>query len=264
MRLVMRYANFMATVEQVSGLDRDQAERAVQATLRTLAERISRGEADDIAAFLPAELRSLLTDVPEPAEPFAYDEFIGRVAERAGVDRDAAAEQARAVFTAIGAAVAPGEISDMVAQLPQDFAPLLEAVGGGRRSAVESDGDVVARVALLAGIDADRARRLTEAVLEPLAVRISAGEVEDLEAELPADLRPALERGLHESRSAVSMPVEAFVERVADREGVSVQQAREHVRAVFTALQQVLSNQEFHDMRAQLSDDYSPLVAPAR
>jgi uncharacterized protein (DUF2267 family) len=259
----MHLATFLTTVEQAAGLPREQAERTILATLRTLAERITGGEARDIAAFLPRELRPLLTDTPEPAEGFDLDEFLRRVAEREGegVDRQAALEHARAVFTALGVAVAPGELRDMASQLPRDFEPLLEAAGLARRQAL--DEDPVLRVALRTGVDRERARRAVEAVLEALAVRISAGEVEDLAAELPSQLRPALERGLRESRAAKPMSAEEFVVRVAQREGADVDEAREHARAVFAVLRELVSGDEFSDVAAQLSQDYAPLLAPA-
>jgi uncharacterized protein (DUF2267 family) len=256
----MRYATFMTTVEQAAGLTREEADTAVRATLATLAERITRGEADDIAAFLPKELRSLLTDTPEPAEAFDRDEFIRRVAEREGVSLAAAQEHVRAVFTALGVAVAPGELRDMAAQLPRDFEDLLEAAGVGRRRALDEN-PVVNEVARLTGLDGDAARRATEAVLETLAVRISAGEVEDLMDELPADLLPALERGLAEKRDAVPMSLDEFVARVAQREGVSGDEAMQHARAVFTALRAVVSGKEFSDMASQLPEEYAPLLA---
>lgn len=256
----MRYATFLTTVEQVAGIPREQAERAVQATLRTLAERITGGEARDIALFLPRELRPLMTSTPEPAARFGLDEFLRRVAEREGVDRRTAAEHARAVFVALGMAVAPGELRDMMSQLPKEFDRLLEAAGIGRRQAMEDD-DIVLRVVELAGLDRDQARGATEAVLETLAVRISDGEVDDLAAELPANLRPALERGLRESRAAQPMTADEFVARVADREGVDLDEAERHARAVFAALREVVSHKEFCDMAAQLSNDYARLVA---
>jgi uncharacterized protein (DUF2267 family) len=259
----MRYATFMTTVEQVAGITRDEAERAVRATLETLAERITAGEADDIAAFLPPELRPYLESSSPQAEPFGLDEFVRRVAEREGVDRETAAEHARAVFVALGEAVAPGELRDMAAQLPREFDDLLKAAGIGRGRALAED-DVVGRVARIAGLDPDRARRAAEVVLEVLAIRISAGEVEDLEGELPADLLPALERGLAESRAAKLMTADEFIAEVAEREDISLEEAEQHVRAVFAALRDVVSSKEFHDMAAQLSSDYEPLLAGRR
>jgi uncharacterized protein (DUF2267 family) len=255
----MRYATFMRLVEEGTGLLRPEAERAAHAVLRVLARRITLGEADDIAAFLPPEFRHDLTDTPEPAERFDVDEFARRVAELEGVDERTALEHARAVFRALGQAVAPGELRDMAAQLPADYEPLLREADIGRRAPPDPD-DVVARVARTLRIDPDRAQAATDAVLETLAIRISAGEVEDLIAELPGDLRPPLERGVREQREAVPMTADEFVARVAEREGVSLEDAEAHARAVFAALRDVISSKEFEDMAAQLSSDYEVLL----
>jgi hypothetical protein len=56
------YASFITTVREIGHIPEDEAERAACATLQTLAERISAGEAGDLAERLPAELRSC---VPE-------------------------------------------------------------------------------------------------------------------------------------------------------------------------------------------------------
>jgi uncharacterized protein (DUF2267 family) len=260
----MRYAPFLEVVEQTAGLSRERAEQAVRATLETLAERITRGEADDIAAHLPQELRHLLTDAPEPAESFSYDEFIRRVAEREGVDPAAAADHVRAVFVALGVAVAPGELRDMAAQLPRGFEPLLDAAGVGRRQAhAQGPDDVVERVARIAAVDRDVAQRATEAVLETLAVKVSAGEVEDLGRELPPELHPPLERGMAESREAKPMSADEFIAEVSDRAGVDLDMAEDMARAVFAALREVITGKEFSDLAAQLSQDYGRLLAVA-
>jgi uncharacterized protein (DUF2267 family) len=257
----MQYAPFVATVEQVGGLRREDAERAIEATLRTLAERITRGEAEDVAALLPKEVRQFLTSTREEAETFGLDEFYRRVAEREGVDRRAAAAHARAVFVALGVAVAPGELRDMASQLPREYEPLLQAAGVGRRRAAREPYDLALRVAELAGVDREQARKATEAVLETLAVRISAGEVEDLMKEIPRNLHPALERGLRESRDARKMSVDEFLDHIAEREGISREEALEHTRAVFAALRELVTGREFSDMAAQLPGEYAPLLA---
>jgi uncharacterized protein (DUF2267 family) len=257
----MRYASFLSTVEQVGGLTREEAERAIEATLGTLAERITGGEARDIASFLPKEIRRFLTDTPEEAERFGLGEFYRRVAEREGVDRRTAAAHARAVFVALGVAVAPGELRDMAAQLPVEFEPLLQAAGIGRRRAAHEPYDLALRVAELADLDREQARRATEAVLETLAVRISEGEVEDLMKEIPPNLHPALDRGLRESRNARKMSVEEFLDHIAEREGISREEALEHTRAVFAALRELITGKELSDMAAQLPSEYAPLLA---
>jgi uncharacterized protein (DUF2267 family) len=71
----------------------------VRATLTTLAERISAGEARDLAAQLPPELAPWL-NVDKRSERFDVDEFLRRVTERSGADGDAALRRARSVFAA--------------------------------------------------------------------------------------------------------------------------------------------------------------------
>jgi uncharacterized protein (DUF2267 family) len=204
-------------------------------------------------------MRRWLTPAKEPAEPFDRGEFIRRVAEREGVPTDIAEDHVRAVFQVLGYAVAPGELRDMASQLPSDFDDLLEAAGLGRRRAMDPS-DVVGGVARLLENDRETARRATEAVLQTLAVRISAGEVEDLEAELPANLHRPLERGLAESRDARRMDEQSFIARVAELEGVDPEEAERHAHAVFQALRDALSPKEFSDVTAQLSEDYAPLL----
>ena len=95
------------------------------ATLATLAERISKARADDIAEDLPERLRFWLADAKEDAEAFHVEEFIRRVAEREETDAATGARHARAVFRAL-ARVAPAyEINDLVDELPHEFEPLI-------------------------------------------------------------------------------------------------------------------------------------------
>src|SRR4051794_38067713 len=122
----MDYREFLKTVSEHAGVPSDEAQRAVGAVLTTLAERITGGEARDIAAQLPAEVRPYLQS-PEPAEAFDREEFLRRVAERAGAPLPAATRYERGVFVALGRAVSRDELEDMIAQLPRDFGDLIEA-----------------------------------------------------------------------------------------------------------------------------------------
>jgi uncharacterized protein (DUF2267 family) len=256
----VRYATFIRTIEEAAGILPEQADRAARATLQTLGERITGGEAEDVSRFLPRELRPIMEQASALAEPFDVEEFVRRIARREGVDGATARRHARAVFVALGRAVAPGELRDMAAQLPKDFEELVRAAEEGGDIA-RRDPDLIGRVAELTGLDREQARRAAEAVLETLAVRISAGEVEDFLADLPRDLQPAIERGLAESRAATMMTADEFVARVAEREGVSLEDAEQRVRAVFHVLREVLTGKEFSDVAAQLSRDYAPLLA---
>jgi uncharacterized protein (DUF2267 family) len=96
--VALDYAGFIETVASAAHISRDVAERAARATLRTLGERITRGEADDIAAQLPPEAAPYLESTARGAEAFDVDEFVRRVAERAAVGIPDAERLASAVF----------------------------------------------------------------------------------------------------------------------------------------------------------------------
>ncbi|WP_433428733.1 DUF2267 domain-containing protein [Nonomuraea sp. CA-141351] len=255
----MDYEQFFKIVERQIGGGRQAVERAVQATLRTLAERLSKGQSRDLQTELPPELMPwLYTDTD--ADAFDVDEFLRRVAEREGVDLDTADRHARAVFWAIGQAASPDEIADMAAELPDDFEPL---VAEAQRRFVEilPADEFLAKVAKRTGLDPEGARRATEAVLETLAERIAPGEVDDLISQIHVDLHPPLKRGKAAGPGrAVRMSVDEFVQRIAEREGASPAMAREHAQAVFGVLRESISSEEYFDVTAQLPDEYWQLL----
>ncbi|MEN3343474.1 MAG: hypothetical protein V7635_50 [Arthrobacter sp.] len=120
----MQFDQFADLVAQRSNLDRDRARALTDATLKTLSERITGGEARDLAAQLPKELKASLESAQEPAEAFSVDEFVRRVAERTGLDENAARDGARAVMVTIREAVAGGEWDDITSQLPTEYSEL--------------------------------------------------------------------------------------------------------------------------------------------
>ena len=125
----MAELEFVAKVAERAGVPAETAQCLTEATLRTLAERISGGEAADLARHLPPDLQPHLTGAPEPAERFTPDEFVRRVAERAGTDEDHATKGIRAVFDTLRE-VAPGkELDEVTTQLPKEFGALV----GSRR-----------------------------------------------------------------------------------------------------------------------------------
>jgi uncharacterized protein (DUF2267 family) len=252
----MDYERFITLVEQQAGVGREAAVQATHATLQTLADRIAAGEARDLAEELPPELAPWIATAT-PAEPFDVDEFIRRVAEREGVDPSTAEDHARAVFEVLRRALSPKELHDVIAELPSDYAPLLPR---GRYVEAISAERFWRRVAERAPADEGRARRATDAVLETLAERIAGGEVDDLLERLPAPLHPPLKRGRdHTGGKATRMSLDEFVDRVAEREGVGVEEARDHVRAVFRTLRDAVGD-EFVDVRVQLPAEYEPLL----
>jgi uncharacterized protein (DUF2267 family) len=262
------YEHFIATVQHEAGIPKKQAERAVAATLSTLAERISGGEAGDIAKQLPTELRRLLADGSN-AQAFDLEEFLRRVAEREGVTLDNAEQHARAVFSALGRTVGHDEIADMASELPQDFEPLVAAAQSRPAPAdpppagvVMRFEDFIERVARRSGLARDEAVRATQAVLEALGERISKGQVDDLAARLPAELEQPLKRGTARSKGAARpLSLDEFVRAIANREGSTPEQAQGHAGSVFATLREVVGEKEFADTVAQLPKDYAPVLA---
>lgn len=126
----MRDEDFIDAVASRAGLPAEQAATLTRATLTTLAERISGGEANDLADQLPDALGQHLRTSPvrEDAEPFGTGEFVRRVRERAGVDETAAATAVRAVLATLPQAVLGGEFEDTAAQLPKEYGEMVEPV----------------------------------------------------------------------------------------------------------------------------------------
>jgi uncharacterized protein (DUF2267 family) len=126
----VQYEEFLNKVQdRIGPADPDETRRAVTATLSTLSERISGGEAKDLAAQLPEELKEPIQRSGEEAEGFSFEEFLRRVGEREGANTDAARDHASAVITALGEAVTGEQLDDVRAQLPQEFAPLFQYGG---------------------------------------------------------------------------------------------------------------------------------------
>ncbi|MGC9665055.1 DUF2267 domain-containing protein [Planosporangium sp. 12N6] len=122
----MAELKFIETVAQRAGISEDKAAALTEATLRTLTERISAGEAADLPGRLPDQFRPFLIKYPEPAEAFSYEEFVQRVAERAGVDSDTATRGVRAVLQTMHPLVGEKEFGDVMSQLPHTFAELVQ------------------------------------------------------------------------------------------------------------------------------------------
>ncbi len=264
----MDYGEIIEVVRhEGGGLSDADAERAAQATLETLADRLPRAEARHILQELPAEMKPWIYTETEAAG-FGIDEFLDRVARREGTDHETALRHARAVFGALGQALSPDAVAHLAAVLPKTFDPLL-AEAQGRIVDIMPASQFWDRVGQRLSVDRAAARQITEAVLETLAERIAAGEVEDLIARLDPLLHPPLQRGVSAAPEARRMPLEDFLRRVATRERIDVDEAglfeevSRHVRAVFETLAEAVGTEEWPDITAELPADYRGLI-PAR
>jgi uncharacterized protein (DUF2267 family) len=100
----------------------------------------------------------------------------------------------------------------------------------------------------------DQAMSAVRATLETLSERLQGGEPLDLAAQLPALLQGHVDVG-HAER----FDMDAFFDRVADREGVDHDQARQHARAVLEVTSEAVSNGEIEDVMSQLPQEYHGL-----
>jgi uncharacterized protein (DUF2267 family) len=135
----MKHDEFIGQVQHRARLSsRGAAEHATRATLETLAERLTSGEVDDLAAQLPPEIGEHLRHKwSTRGERFSLDEFFRRVSQREAVDLPEAVFHARAVIEVLSEAVSQGEMDDVRAQLPAEFDRLFEAGSSGQMPAAE-------------------------------------------------------------------------------------------------------------------------------
>ncbi|PZG01130.1 DUF2267 domain-containing protein [Micromonospora deserti] len=120
---------FIGSVADRLRTSSEQATAITRATLTTLAERIEGGEARDLSAQLPDELRAYAFAPREKAERFGLDTFVQLVSGRAEVDGDTAKAGVRAVFDTLREAIPPGAYDDVVTHLPAEFWDLTDSAG---------------------------------------------------------------------------------------------------------------------------------------
>ena len=110
-------------VQAAAALDRATAERVTWATMVMLAERMHHDELVPLGARLPHELQAALRAGSPTCQPFGADEFVRRVAERVGVEPQAAWTQVRGVLGTLEREVA--EMEAVRQRLPPEFAALM-------------------------------------------------------------------------------------------------------------------------------------------
>ncbi|MFB6233960.1 MAG: DUF2267 domain-containing protein [Halopenitus sp.] len=107
---------------ELGGEERDAAE----ATLEVLGERLTRGESEDIAAFLHGQATQWLVDYEDDtAADFGPDAFVDRVAARADVPEALAETYVQEVSGTLERVVPDDELDRATAQIPDEFGEIV-------------------------------------------------------------------------------------------------------------------------------------------
>ena len=122
----MENKEFTEIVREQGGLEsRQESERVTRAALLTLSESLFGYEAQNLALYLPEDLRGTLRRSAENRR-LDLEVFLERFAERAALSPEQSVLAIQAVFTALKEALPAQEIENLVKQLPDDYAPLLQ------------------------------------------------------------------------------------------------------------------------------------------
>ena len=119
----MDYAELLQQIQTAAALDPATAEHVSLATVATLAERMSHDELARLGARLPHELQAAVRNGSPACQPFGADEFVRRVAERMGVEPQAAWTHVRAVLGTLEREVT--EMEEVRRRLPPEFHALM-------------------------------------------------------------------------------------------------------------------------------------------
>ena len=118
-----------------------------------------------------------------------YGRLLNQLQENAALDSAEDAETALdVVLKSVVRRLTDGEAKDLIAQLPSLLQPTLQALPPGpdkliTRSTIE--GELVQRL----GVDPPRAAQILAAVGRTIAHTVSAGQIKDVQGQLPEDLR---------------------------------------------------------------------------
>jgi uncharacterized protein (DUF2267 family) len=109
--------------------DREEAWRILKADLQVLRDQLTIDEAAQFGAQLPLVLRGAFYEGFDPGRQQKVrhrEEFIALFAERANLSDSTDAERALGAATsALSSHVTPGELDDLIAQLPSDLRSVL-------------------------------------------------------------------------------------------------------------------------------------------
>lgn len=239
---------------------------AAIATTCPLLDRLTPGQAHDLIAALPDEVRPLFErcDLHRDGERAAWlgrAELVDRVAAHLGLAPVAAELVVGAVFRALEASLPQETIAHVAQQLPRDLQELwtwpvldtAEEIATERELLPQVLGDIDRSGALPTHVSA---RRAFAVVMCLFSERLSGGEAKDLFLGLPRTLRPLVEACMIPRRErAVAFEAEELFAAVASDLDMELDAAPAVVAAVVAAVTRVLPSEELAHVESQLPDD---------
>lgn len=123
--------------------------------------------------------------------------------------------------------------------------------------------EFIERVQQRAGLGSfGEAEAATRATLTTLGEYLTGGEGLDLASQLPQGLAEILRQQPPERSTIFSL--NDFLQRVGEEEGVGIEEASAHARAVMGVLEEAVSKGEMDDVRRQFPSEFDPLFAEQR
>jgi uncharacterized protein (DUF2267 family) len=177
----------MATEE---GVDEQTAREHARAVFFALSRAVTADEFHDMVSELPKEFRPLMEGAYHaPGQILTYDEWLSRVADRAGTDVETAKRASNAVLETLAERISGGEVDDLKMQVPAELRDSLElgrmrSHGMARKMSLE---EFVRLVAEREGAPENIAFGHARAVLSTLRDSVTEQEFRDLAAELPRE-----------------------------------------------------------------------------
>jgi uncharacterized protein (DUF2267 family) len=117
-------------------------------------------------------------------------------------------------------------------------------------------------VAERSGLSREESADVTRAVMEGLAGQLSEGEVRRLAIDVPGMAEQA-QTPRRRKQGAHPVRLRDFIRQLSERTGLTETDARTGTGAVFTALRDALSQDEYRHLMAQLPTEYSGLAEAA-
>lgn len=120
----MNDRQFFQKVADQAALSQEEAADLTRATLQTLAERLSSGEARHLSEQLPDGLREYLP-VRDRIDRFGLDELLHRVGGHTGLNPRETEAGVRSVLMTLSETADPTVFDHAMAQLPGDFRTMI-------------------------------------------------------------------------------------------------------------------------------------------